>query len=76
MERFIEFEDVVSAHDLEQVLSRSNPGIMILRFSKLTGTVKIKIDGRMSKHGLRRAFSPLKIRKVYNHFPFKGTPRN
>jgi|GEM_PF-2997664 len=72
MERFIEFEEVVSANDLQQVLADGNPGIMILRFSKLTGTVKVRIDRRLSKNALKRAFHPHRIKRIYNQFPLQN----
>ncbi len=72
MERFIEFEEVVSVHQLEEALGAAHSDIMILRISKLTGTVKIKTGKRMSKSALRRAFLPHKIKKIYADFPYQN----
>ncbi len=69
MERFIEFEQAVTMDDLRQALAGSTSGILILRFSKLTGTVKIRTANKVSKRVLKRAFLPHRIRKVYDHFP-------
>jgi hypothetical protein len=72
MEKFLEFEEGVSLEDLKQALARHNPGIMILRLSKLTGTVKIKANDDLSKKNLKDAFQPYKIKKIYDDFPIKG----
>jgi len=73
MERYIEFEEVVSANDLQEVLRGRNPEIMILRFSKLTGTVKVKMAKRMSKNALKRAFHPHRIKRIYTQFPLQNS---
>jgi hypothetical protein len=72
MEKFLEFEEGVTLEDLKQALVRHNPGIMILRLSKLTGTVKIKANDDLSKRDLKEAFQPYKIKKIYDDFPIKG----
>lgn len=72
MERFIEFEDDVNVEQLEQALSQHNFGIMILRRSKLTGTIKVRTPKNISKRDLKRAFHPYKIKKIYDDFPVKG----
>jgi hypothetical protein len=71
MEKFIEFDPTVNLEDLKQALANHNPGIMILRLSKLTGTVKIKIDDALTKKDLKEAFQPFKIKKIYDDFPVK-----
>lgn len=71
VDRFLEFEDPVTVQQLQEALAQDNPGIMILRYSKLTGTVKIRADKRLSKKQIRRAFSPYKIRKIYNDLPLE-----
>jgi hypothetical protein len=72
MEKFIEFEEGVTLDDLNRALTKHNPGIMILRLSKLTGTVKIKANDNLSKKDLKEAFQPYKIKKIYDDFPIKG----
>ncbi len=72
MEKFIEFEEGVTLEDLNRALAQHNPGIMILRLSKLTGTVKIKANDDLSKKDLKEAFQPYKIKKIYDDFPIKG----
>ena len=73
MERFIEFEEIVSMHDLEQTLATDKHEIMILRFSKLTGTVKVRTKKRMTHGALKRAFLPYRIRKIHDDFPYQAT---
>lgn len=72
MEKFLEFEEGVTLDDLKRALAQHNPGIMILRLSKLTGTVKIKANDNLSKKDLKEAFQPYKIKKIYDDFPIKG----
>ncbi len=69
MDRFIEFDSEVSMDELERALAVNNPGIMILRFSKLTGTVKVRALQKVSHRELKRAFLPYKIRRIYHDFP-------
>ncbi len=72
MEKFLEFDEGVTLDDLKSALAQHNPGIMILRLSKLTGTVKIKANDDLSKKKLKDAFQPYKIKKIYDDFPIKG----
>ena len=72
MDKFIEFEGEVTLEALQESLSRHNPGIVLLRVSRLTGTVKIRTEKKLSKRELKRAFRPHKIRKVYDDFPLHG----
>ncbi|MFQ5603988.1 MAG: hypothetical protein ACE5HS_12035 [bacterium] len=71
MDRFVEFEEEVAIADLKNVLEKHNPGIMILRFSKLTGALKIRTNGNLNKREIKRAFLPYKVRKIYDDFPLK-----
>lgn len=75
MERFIEFEEEVTMDELQKVLQQHNPGVFILRFSKLTGAFKIKHPEDLSKRDLKRAFAPYKVKKIYDDFPLKGFKR-
>lgn len=72
MEKFLEFDEGVTLENLKEALARHNPGIMILRLSKLTGAVKIKANDDLSKKDLKEAFQPFKIKKIYDDFPIKG----
>ena len=72
MDQFIEFDQDVSMEQLRQALAQHNPGIMILRYSKLTGTVKVRSQDDLSKRDLKRAFKPFKIKKIYSDFPMKS----
>ena len=71
MERFIEFEKEVNMEDLNTALSEHNPGIMILRLSKLTGTVKVRTEEKLTNRDIKRAFLPHKVRKIHEDFPIK-----
>jgi hypothetical protein len=72
MERFIEFEDDVTIEQLQKALSQHDFGIMILRRSKLTGTVKVRTPEKVSKRDIKKAFRPYKIKKIYDDFPVTG----
>ncbi len=72
MDQFIEFESEVTLEALQDSLSRHNPGIELLRVSRLTGTVKIRTEKKLSKRELKRAFRPHKIKKVYDDFPLQS----
>lgn len=69
MDRYIEFEKQASIEELRTALEAHNPGILILHFSKLTGTLKIRFTQNISKRKLRRAFMPHRIKKIYTDFP-------
>ena len=71
MERFIEFQDAVTFDELAEAVAVNNSGILILRFSKLTGTVKIRTSGEVSKRELKRAFLPHKVKKIHQDFPLR-----
>lgn len=68
MERFVEFEQDVSMDELQHALTQHNPGVMILRRSKLTGAVKIRIEKNLTKKEIKRAFMPYKVKKIYSDF--------
>ena len=73
MDRFIEFEKTVSFEDLKRALSVKNPGILILRHSKLTGAFKVRSESNLNNRDLKRAFQPYKIKRIYADFPLKTT---
>lgn len=70
MDRFIEFEQEVNLEDLQERLNQHNPGIMILRYSKLTGTVKVRVDEDLSKKDIKRAFEPFKVKQIHSYLPY------
>ncbi|MFQ5823549.1 MAG: hypothetical protein ACE5JB_05795 [bacterium] len=72
MDRFIEFKQEVNIEQLEKALSKNNPGIIILRRSKLTGMIKVRTPVNISKRDIKRAFHPYNIKKIYDDFPVKG----
>lgn len=69
MERFIEFEQPVTVDELQQAIDVNNSNILILRYSKLTGTVKVRAMNKVSHREIRRAFQPHKVRKIHVQFP-------
>ncbi|MFQ5640750.1 MAG: hypothetical protein ACE5IR_22445 [bacterium] len=71
MERFIKFEKEINMEHLKSALSQHNPGIMLLRHSKLTGTVKVRAKDDLTKREIKQAFQPYKVRKIYDDFPVK-----
>jgi hypothetical protein len=70
MDRFIEFDQDVSLEDLQLCLDRHNPGIMLLRYSKLTGTVKVRVEANLSKKDIKRAFDPFKVKQIHTYLPY------
>ncbi|MFQ5651895.1 MAG: hypothetical protein ACE5IY_18315 [bacterium] len=76
MDRFIEFENEVTMEELNQALAVNNPGLMLLRFSKLTGTVKVRALGKLSKREIRRAFLPHRVKKIHDDFPLQKYAAN
>ncbi|NIR49836.1 hypothetical protein GWO43_15040 [candidate division KSB1 bacterium] len=71
MDRFLEFENEVNMEDLKTALAENNPGILLLRLSKLTGTVKVRAEDTLSNREIKRAFSPYRVKRIYNNFPLK-----
>ncbi len=69
MEWVLQFETEVTLDELNRVLAEHNPGIFILRASKLTGTVKVRGEDRLSRRDIKRAFRPLKVKRIYDEFP-------
>ncbi len=76
MERFIEFDDGVSVEQLKEAVAANGADILILRFSKLTGALKIRVPDKLSKREIRRAFAPHKVRKIYTDFPLQKMPKS
>ena len=44
--------------------------IIILRESKTTGTIQVKITGEMTSKEIRKVFHPYKIKKICDDFPY------
>lgn len=74
MERFLEFDQEVTLAELNTVLAQRDSGIMILRLSKLTGTVKVRVPDGLSHRDIKRAFLPHKVKKIYEEFPIQKVP--
>ncbi len=74
MDRFIEFAEAVSMEELKEVIDANDPGVLILRFSKLTGTVKVRFHDSVSKREIKKAFLPYKVKKIYTDFPLGKAP--
>jgi hypothetical protein len=68
MERFVKLKEDVSLSSLANDVNDER--IIILRESKTTGTIQIKVIGRMSIKQIRDAFHPYTVQKVYNEFPY------
>ena len=71
MEKFIKFKENVNIKMLSKDVSDDR--IIILRESKTTGTIQVKILGKMSTHQIKKAFKPYKIIKIYDEFPYHST---
>ena len=70
MEKFIKFKENVNIKELEKLLSDER--ILLLRESKLTGTIQIKILSDISSKQIKKAFNPYKIKRIYNEFPYSN----
>ncbi len=68
MEKFIKLKEDVSLHSLVDLVSDDN--IIILRESKTTGTIQIKVMQKMSARKIREAFKPYTVEKIFNEFPY------
>jgi hypothetical protein len=73
MDHFIKFHENLSLDQLNKTLQQNNSDILLLRFSKLTGTVKIRAAESLKKRDIKRAFRPHKIEHIYDDFPVKIT---
>ena len=68
MERFLKFKDNVSLETLSEKLTDER--IIILRESKITGTIQVQILEKMTTKEIKEAFRPYTITKIYNEFPY------
>ncbi len=68
MEKFIKFKENINIKMLSKDVSDDR--IIILRESKTTGTIQVKILGKMSTHQIKKSFKPHKITKIYDEFPY------
>jgi len=68
MERFIKFKEDVSLKLLSEALSDTR--IIILRESKTTGTIQVKLLEKMTSKEIKTAFKPYAISKIFHEFPY------
>jgi len=68
MEKFLKFKQEINLEDLQR--AQSDPHIIVLRKSKATNTVQIKVPEGMSSKKIKRAFGSYQVEKVYNEFPY------
>ena len=68
MEKFIKLKENISISSLGKDVSDNR--MIILRESKITGTIQIKIFEKMSTKQIKNAFYPHKVKKIYDEFPY------
>jgi len=68
MEKFIKFQNPVTIKQLQRSLS--DPRIILLRKSQTTNTIQIRVLKDMSNREIINAFSPHRIKKIFNEFPY------
>ena len=68
MEKFLKFKEEINLEDLQR--AQSDPNIIVLRKSKATNTVQIKVPKGMSSKKIKRAFGSYEVDKIYNEFPY------
>jgi len=68
MEKFLKFKQEINLEDLQR--AQSDPQIIVLRKSKATNTIQIKVPEGMSSKKIKRAFGSYQVEKVYNEFPY------
>lgn len=74
MERFLRFKEDVNLEDLKR--SQSDNRILILRKSRTTNTIQIKVPDGMSSKEIKQAFGNFQINKIYREFPYPSGPAN
>ena len=68
MEKFIKFANQVNIRGLSEEIQDER--IIILRESKTTGTIQVKVIGQLSNRELKNIFKPHHIKKIYDEFPY------
>ena len=68
MEKFLKFKDDVSLQSLAGKLTDNR--IIVLRESKITGTIQIRLLSKVSAKQIKEAFQPFVIEKIYDEFPY------
>jgi len=71
MDHFIKFHSKPTLDQLDETLKQNNSDILLLRYSKLTDTVKVRTPDSLKKRDIKRAFRPHKIDHIYDDFPVK-----
>jgi hypothetical protein len=68
MEKFIKLKEDVSLRSLADEISSDR--IIVLRESKTTGTIQVKLVKKMSSKKIREAFQPYTVVKIFDEFPY------
>ncbi len=67
MDKFVKLRDSVDIDDLVRTVKDDR--VFVLRRSRLTGTVKVRVVEHVSNRELKKAFAPYVVEKVYDELP-------
>ena len=68
MEKFVKLKEDINLHTLAEQINDDR--IIILRKSQTTGTIQVKVLGKMSSRQLRAVFQPYTVEKIFDEFPY------
>jgi len=68
MERFLKFNEEIDLKELQD--SVSDQGVIVLRKSQTTDTIRARVPQGRENRELKRVFGPYHAQRVYNEFPY------
>lgn len=74
MDKFVKFRDSVEVDELARTVRDDR--VFVLRKSRLTGTVKVRVVDHVSNRELKKAFEPYVVEKVYDELPVETVPES
>lgn len=72
MDKFIKFRDSVNLDELSRTVRDDR--VFVLRESKLTGTIKVRVVEHVTNRQLKKALEPFEVEKVYDELPVETLP--
>ncbi len=71
-DKFVKFRDAVEVDELARTVRDDR--VVVLRKSRLTGTVKVRVVEHVSNRRLKKAFAPYVVERVYDELPVETEP--
>lgn len=71
-DKFVKFRDAVEVDELARTVRDDR--VVVLRKSRLTGTVKVRVVEHVSNRRLKKAFAPYVVERVYDELPVDTEP--